>query len=70
MDYINRRIVKETAKAYLVEQRVYNRRDGSQINYKWVAKSVCKNFEHKIVCGFDLGKFVDVPEMYVSNGVW
>lgn len=63
---ITRRIVRETQKAYLVEQQVYNRRDGAKTNFKWVAKSQCKNF-------FDAGfgcQYVDVPEWLVGNGVW
>ena len=32
--YITRRIVKETQKAYLVEQQVNNRRDGMHTNFK------------------------------------
>lgn len=64
--YITRRIVKETEKAYLVEQQVNNRRDGMHTNFKWVAKSQCKNHintEYGI-------EYVDVPEWLVSNGVW
>lgn len=60
-DYINREIVRETEKAYLVKQEVNNRRDGWHTNFRWVAKSVCKNRD---------GNFVDVPEWLVSEGRW
>ncbi len=61
-DYISRKIVRETAKAYLVEQEVANRRDGWKTNFKWVAKSVCRPSEN-------VGE-VNVPTWLVSNGVW
>lgn len=64
--YITRRIVKETQKAYLVEQQVNNRRDGMRTNFKWVAKSQCKNY---LDDGFG-NQYVDVPEWLVGNGVW
>ena len=35
---IRRNIVRETEKAYLVDQSVNNRRDGSYLNFRWVAK--------------------------------
>ena len=60
-DYIIRKIVKETAKAYMVEQVISNRRDGWHINYKWVSKSICKNRNEN---------HVEVPEWAVSNGIW
>ena len=56
-----RRIVRETEKAYLVEQEVNNRRDGWHTNFKWVAKKCCKGQENDTVL---------VPEWLVSNGVW
>ena len=64
--YIKRRIVKETQKAYLVEQQVNNRRDGMFTNFKWVAKSQCKNFFDDVFGD----RYVDVPEWLVGNGVW
>ena len=41
-EYIDREIVKETEKAYLVKVEVDNRRDGRHTNFMWVAKSKCK----------------------------
>lgn len=63
-EYIDRKIVKETEKAYLVEQEVNNRRDGWHTNFRWVAKRFCRNPEN------GLPGFVAVPEWLVSNGVW
>ena len=60
-EYIRRRIVRETEKAYLVEQEVNNRRDGCRMNFRWVAKKCCKDRENDTVL---------VPEWLVSNGVW
>lgn len=60
-EYIRRRIVRETEKAYLVEQEVNNRRDGWHMNFRWVAKKCCKSRENDTVL---------VPEWLVSNGVW
>ena len=60
-EYIRRRIIRETEKAYLVEQEVNNRRDGCHTNFKWVAKSACKDRD---------GETVLVPEWLVTNGVW
>lgn len=60
-EYINRKIVKESAKAYMVEQVIANRRDGWHTNFKWVAKSICKNKKDNTV---------DVPGWAVSNGEW
>jgi hypothetical protein len=60
-EYIRRKICRETEKAYLVEQEVNNRRDGWRTNFKWVAKSVCKERS---------GETVLVPEWLVGNGVW
>lgn len=61
-EYIDRKIVRETEKAYLVEQEVNNRRDGWHTNFRWVGKKVCKPSE-KEGC-------VKVPEWIVSNGIW
>lgn len=61
-EYIDRKIVKETVKAYMVEQEVNNRRDGWRINFRWVAKKICKPSE--------IEGCVLVPEWAVSNGVW
>lgn len=60
-EYIRRRIVRETEKAYLVEQEVNNRRDGRHTNFRWVAKKCCEDRENDTVL---------VPEWLVSNGVW
>lgn len=61
-NYIDRKIVKETKKAYMVEQEVNNRRDGWHTNFKWVAKSVCKTSDKE--------GFVGVPEWIIGNGIW
>lgn len=61
-EYIDRKIVRETEKAYLVEQEVNNRRDGRHTNFKWVAKKLCKPANTE--------GYVRVPEWIVSNGVW
>ena len=65
-DYLTRVVVKETQKAYLVEQSFNNPRDGAGVNFKWVAKSQCKNYKDVgfgIIC-------VDVPVWLVGNGIW
>lgn len=77
-EYIDREVVKETEKAYLVKVAVYNRRDGMHTDFKWVAKSVCKPAE--ITKRIDAlpeeakalfkGKFVAVPVWIIGNGVW
>lgn len=41
-DYRYRKVVKQTEKAYLVEQPVNHRTYGCHTNFKWVAKSACK----------------------------
>ena len=61
-EYIERKIVRETEKAYLVEQQVNNPRDGMHTNFRWVEKKLCKPCEN-------IG-FTSVPEWIVSNGVW
>ena len=61
-EYIDRKIVRETEKAYLVEQEVNNRRDGCRTNFRWVAKKLCKESGIK--------GCVSVPEWIVSDGVW
>mgnify|MGYP007013874051 CR=1 FL=1 len=61
-EYYSRKIVRETEKAYLVEQEVNNRRDGWHTNFKWVSKKICKPSEVE-------GE-VNVPEWAVSNGIW
>lgn len=60
-EYIRRRVVEETEKAYLVEQEVNNRRDGHRINFKWVYKNKCREAE----TGYTL-----VPEWLVEQAVW
>ena len=69
-EYIRRRIVRETEKAYLVEQEVNNRRDGWRTNFRWVAKKCCKGREKCIINGIVYVDTVLVPEWLVSNGVW
>lgn len=60
-----RKIVKETEKAYLVEYSYCNRRDGSGVKFKWVAKKVCGEVGE---CA--LGKYVEVPEHILGSGIW
>lgn len=61
-EYIERKVVRETEKAYLVEQEVNNPRDGMRINFRWTPKACCKASGNE--------GFVMVPEWVVSNGVW
>ena len=67
--YIRRNIIKETDKAFLVDQEVNNRRDGWHTNYKWVAKSYCKDRQTVVVSGITFDS-VDVSVERVGNGVW
>lgn len=78
-EYIEREVVKETAKAYMVKQEINNRRDGQYTKFKWVAKSICKPMSAERKAAYDavpdeykklLPKFVMVPEWAISNGVW
>lgn len=76
-EYIDREIVKETPKAYLVKQEVNNRRDGCYINFKWVAKNICRRAKRQDYIDTLpddvknlLPKYVGVPEWAVSNGIW
>lgn len=70
-EYIVRNIVKETEKAYLVEQVINNGRDGMRTNYRWVAKKVCRNRRTVEIPYTDLiSDTVEVPEWCVGNGVW
>lgn len=70
-EYYVRDIVKETEKAYLVEQQVNNRRDGCYTNYVWVAKSVCRNRRTVQIPYTNLiSDTVEVPEWCVGNGIW
>ena len=69
-EYIRRSIVRETEKAYLVDQPVNNRRDGSHLNFRWVAKKFCKDRNKCIINGTIYADTVLVPEWLVSNGVW
>lgn len=70
-EYMVRNIVKETEKAYLVEQMVNNGRDGAHTNYKWVAKSVCRNRRTEPIPYTSLiSDTVEVPTWCVGNGVW
>ena len=61
-EYISRKVVRETEKAYLVEVEVNNRRDGWKTKFRWVGKSICKpsNIQGE----------VNVPTYAISNGVW
>ena len=77
-EYIDREVVKETRKAYLVKQEINNRRDGTHIKFKWVAKSICKPSEQQalidalpveILDKLNM-KIVSVPEWAVSEGRW
>ena len=61
-EYIERKVVRETEKAYLVEQEVKNRRDGWRTNFKWAAKKFCKPCDKE--------GYILVPEWVISNGVW
>lgn len=61
-EYIQRKIIRETEKAYLVEQEVNNPRDGHHINFKWTPKKVCRES--------NTPGYVMVPEWVVSNGIW
>ena len=61
-EYIDRKVVRETEKAFLVEQEVNNPRDGWRTNFRWVAKKLCRESEQK--------GYVKVPEWVVCNGVW
>ena len=67
--YIRRNIIKETEKAFLVDQEVNNRRDGWYTNYKWVAKSCCKDRQTLVVNGIKFDT-IEVSVEAVSNGVW
>lgn len=67
---IRRNIVRETEKAYLVDQSVNNRRDGSYLNFRWVAKKFCKDRQKCIINGTVYADTVLVPEWLVPNGVW
>ena len=79
MEYIEREIVKETEKAYLVKQEINNRRDGMKTKFIWVAKSKCKPLSDERQALYDsipneLKQFVprriNVPEYIISNGNW
>jgi len=65
-DFLWRSVKHETDKAFLVEVKVSNRRDGTKLTYKWVAKSICK--EIKNIEGFE--KFALVPTWAIGNGTW
>ena len=78
-EYIEREIIKETDKAYLVKQPVNNRRDGNCIKFKWVAKSKCKPLSKERQAQYDalpdeakkfVYKSIMVPEWLVPNGEW
>lgn len=82
-EYIDREIVKETEKAYLVKVEVNNRRDGQHTNFKWVAKSKCKKAHRyedaEYLKNVDslpqeikaiLPKYVAVPEWLIGEGRW
>ena len=77
-EYIDREVVKETEKAYLVKVAVNNRRDGMKTVFKWVAKSVCKPAE--ITARIEAlpeeakvlfkGKYVAVPVWIIGDAQW
>ena len=46
-DYVRREVKKETEKTYLVEVDERNNFGSCKQTFKWVAKSVCKDFEKK-----------------------
>lgn len=67
-NYIYRKIVKETEKAYLVEQPINNRRGESGIKFKWIAKSICSGEIQTIK---ETGeRFILCPDWIISNGCW
>ena len=71
--YIARMIIRETAKAYLVEVKVNNRRDGCFRKEQWVAKSLCKPCEDEGAKALEqlIGeRYVMVPEYVIGNGTW
>lgn len=65
-DYCWRSVKRETEKAFLVEVKVSNRRDGTKLVYKWIAKSICK--EVRNIENFE--KFALVPLSAIGNGTW
>lgn len=78
-EYIEREVVRETEKAYLVKQEVDNRRDGRKTNLKWVPKCKCRPLSEERQALYDsipdelkqfVPKRVNVPEWIVGNGVW
>lgn len=82
-EYIDREIVKETEKAYLVKVEIDNRRDGSRIDFRWVAKSQCKKAHRysdtelmkKINALPDrikatLPQYIGVPVWLIGEGKW
>lgn len=78
-EYIEREIVRETEKAYLVKQEICNRRDGQLTRFRWVAKSQCKPLSEERQAEYDaipddlkkyVNKRVNVPEWLIPNGEW
>lgn len=61
-EYIDREVVKETKKAYLVKQEINNPRDGWHTKFRWVGKSICRPSE--------IDGCVKVPEWIIGNGIW
>ena len=78
-EYIERPVVKETEKAYLVKVFVNNRRDGSKIKTKWVAKSRCIPMCEERQKAYDnipdefkqyVEKYVGVPTQLIGDAEW
>lgn len=83
-DYIDREVVRETEKAYLVKLEYSNRRDGTGTKFRWVGKSICKPMSPKRKAVIDNAlanlpdeykkfvhtNFVAVPEWIGGQGIW
>ena len=78
-EYIERDIIRETEKAYLVIQPVNNRRDGTKVKYRWVAKSKCRPLSEESQKKYDaipdgykkyVHRRINVPEWLVGQAEW
>ena len=71
-DYVRREVKKETEKAYLVEVVERDNFGSCKQTFKWVAKSVCKDFEKNEIKVSDSYTFtlntVLVPTTFISSG--